>query len=247
MARVSRRWSNVSRRDRNLLAALAEQSHDITIHFVKEFASRIPHIGVNLPLQFGLDFRELGLNFGIGAAALHRLDDFALEIDAAFDDAKHLVAGPEHAGEEAKLLVEKLVDALLRPVPSIEHVDDGHVDLLAVAVAASNSLLHPLRVPRQIEIHENRTELKIDALGAGFRRDQDRLFVAAESIDNGRLHIGGFRARNRIGPLMLFEPRPIERLALGIAVGAVHQDDLSRIAVLREQDWRDNSACGRTR
>ena len=84
------------------------------------------------------------------------------------------------------------MNALLRLVAKVQHIDHGHVDLLAVTMAAADALLHPLRVPRQIEIHQQGTELQIDALGAGFRRDQDCLVIAAEGIDHSALHIGGF-------------------------------------------------------
>jgi hypothetical protein len=84
------------------------------------------------------------------------------------------------------------VNALLRLVAKVEHADHGHVDLLAVAMAAADTLLHSLRVPWQIEIHQQRTELQIDALGAGFRRNQDCLAIAAEGINHSALHIGRF-------------------------------------------------------
>jgi hypothetical protein len=83
------------------------------------------------------------------------------------------------------------VNALLRLVAKVEHVDHGHVDLLAVTMAAADALLHPLRVPRQIEIHQQRAKLQIDALGAGFCRNQNCLVIAAEGIDHSALHIGG--------------------------------------------------------
>ena len=89
-------------------------------------------------------------------------------------------------------MVEKVVNALLRLVAKVQHVDHGHVDLLAVAMAAADALLHPLRVPWQIEIHQQGTELEIDTLGAGFRRNQDCLVIAAEGVDHSGLHIGGF-------------------------------------------------------
>ncbi len=47
-----------------------------------------------------------------------------------------------------------------------QHVHDGDVDLLAVAVAAANPLLHALRIPGQVEIHDQRAELKVDAFSA---------------------------------------------------------------------------------
>ena len=55
------------------------------------------------------------------------------------------VARPKDTREEAKLLIEQLVDALLRPILEVEEIDHRHVDLLPVAVAAADALLDPLR------------------------------------------------------------------------------------------------------
>src|SRR5437660_3207041 len=77
---------------------------------------------------------EFLLNLGVGPASLHRLDYLALEVDAAFNNPENAVARAEHAGKQLKFLVEKVVNALLRFVAEVQHVDHGHVDLLAVTV-----------------------------------------------------------------------------------------------------------------
>ncbi len=68
-------------------------------------------------------------------------------------------------------------------VLSVQEVDDGHVDLLAVAMAPSNALFDSLRIPRQVVVDQQGTELKVDTLGARLCCDQDRA-VVTECIDN---------------------------------------------------------------
>ena len=45
--------------------------------------------------------------------------------------------------------------------------------LLAVAMATSDALLHPLRVPWQVVVNDHGAELKVDALRAGLRGNHD--------------------------------------------------------------------------
>ena len=60
-------------------------------------------------------------------------------------------------------------------------------------MAAANTLLHTLWVPRQVEIDKQRTELKVDAFRSGFGSDENALAIL-EGFDDGGLHVGGFRA-----------------------------------------------------
>ena len=160
---------------------------------------------------------EGSVDLGFGAGALHDLENAALDIHAALDHAQHFVARAEDAFEQVELLVEKLVDALLGVVLEVQEIDDGHVDLLAVAVAAPDALLHALRVPRQVEIDDQRAELKVDAFRAGLGGDQDALAVA-ERLDDGGLHVRRLRAGNGVGAFVPRKPVLINRLALRVVV-----------------------------
>ncbi len=122
-------------------------------------------------------------------------------------------------------MIEKLVDALLGAVLEVQEVDHSHVDLLAVAMAAADALLDALRVPRQIEIDDQRAELKVDAFRAGFRRNEDRL-AFAEGFDDGGLHVRRLRAGYGVATFVARQPVGIDRLALRIVVLAVMRHDL---------------------
>ena len=102
---------------------------------------------------------------GLPALLVDRRDAL-LEVDAGLDGPEHFVAGPEHAVEQLELLGEELEDALIGRVLLVQEVDDHHVVLLAVAMAAADALLDPLRVPGQIVVDDQRAELEVDALGA---------------------------------------------------------------------------------
>jgi len=79
--------------------------------------------------------------------------DTLLKIYARLNTAQNLVTGNEYAAEQLKLLVEQFVNALIRRVILVHEVDDDHVMLLAISVAAPDSLLAASRVPRQIVVH----------------------------------------------------------------------------------------------
>ena len=84
---------------------------------------------------------------------------FTPELDDEIGE--HFVARAEHPLEEPELLREQLVNALVGRVVSIEEVDDQHVVLLPVTVAAPNPLLDALRIPREVVVHDDRTVLKV--------------------------------------------------------------------------------------
>ena len=59
---------------------------------------------------------------------------------------------------------------------------------LTVAMAAADALLDTLRVPRQIIIDHQGTELQIDALRPGLGGNHDAALLA-EVIDQRRAHV----------------------------------------------------------
>ena len=84
-----------------------------------------------------------------------------------------LVRRVEHRAEELELLAQDLEREAPASVVLREEVDDGHVVLLAVAMAAADALLDALRVPRQVVVHDRVAELQVQALGAGLGGDED--------------------------------------------------------------------------
>src|SRR5690606_6072288 len=108
--------------------------------------------------------------------------DTLFKIDARLDRAEYIVGCAEEPVEQIELLVQKLVNALVRFVALVEKINDDHVMLLAVTVASPNALLDPLRVPRQVIVDYKRAELQVDAFRRRLRGDHDR-HVAPEMLD----------------------------------------------------------------
>ena len=110
------------------------------------------HLFADLVLQVGLKLVESSIHFVFIAGALNDLQNAPLNIDAPLDHPKHFVAGSEHSLKQHELLAREAGYPLLGAVLEIEKVDDGHVDLLSVAVTAPDALLNALRIPRQVKL-----------------------------------------------------------------------------------------------
>ena len=160
--------------------------------------------------------------------------------------AEHFVGGAEDAVEEAELLAQQLEHAAVGLVALVQEVDDDHVVLLAVAVAAADALLDALRVPGQVVVDDQRAELEVDAFGRRLGGEQDRGFVA-EVLDQRGAHVHRARAGGAAGVAVLLDPALVDRGRLRPAVGAVEEHDLSRVAVGLEEGLQILLACGATR
>jgi hypothetical protein len=86
------------------------------------------------------------------------------EIHAGLDGPQDFVASTEHTIEEAELLVEQLIDALIRRVCLVQEIDDDHVEFLPVPVTAPDPLFDALGVPWKIVVHDEVAELEISRI-----------------------------------------------------------------------------------
>lgn len=173
-----------------LFASILKLGDDGGVHFSEEPIAGVLECRIDLVLDRRFQSIELKFDLLWRAPLLDDLKNLLLEVDAAGKRAQDFVTGAEDAFEEVELLAQQLVNSLLGLVLQIEHVDHGDVDLLAVAMATSNPLLDPLRVPGQIEVHKQGAELEVDAFGTALGRDQDCFVVTFESLDDRRLHVG---------------------------------------------------------
>ncbi len=184
-----------------------------------------PFAGFNHLRQHPLQF--------IATAFVDVVDPF-LKIDSRFDRAEHFVRGAEHAVEQLELLVQQLEHSLVRLVAPIDEVDHHHVMLLAVPMTAADPLLDPLRVPRQVVIHDQRAELQVHPFGRRFGRDHDRRPLR-ELFDQRRAHVGAGRAADAILAAMTREPLVVRPLRVRIGIRAVEQHDPAAVPVLGQQ------------
>ena len=175
-----------------IVALDAHLLHDFLIKVVQELLPSVPLAGGDLGFQFPLQLVKLKLDLLRRAALLVDGGDALLEVHARFHRAEHFVAGAEDAVEQAELLIEQLVDALVGGVLLVEEVDHHHVELLTVAVAAADALLDALGVPGQVVVDHQIAELQVDALGGGLGGNQNG-GVVAEVFHQGGAHVGAGR------------------------------------------------------
>ena len=88
------------------------------------------------------------------AAGAVDVQNAPLDVHPGFDAAQHFVGCAKHAVEQFELDGQQLQHAGVGVVAFVEKVDDHHVVLLAVAVAAANALLHALGVPGQVVVDD---------------------------------------------------------------------------------------------
>src|SRR5262249_17689202 len=167
---------------------------------------------------------EGGINLFRRATPLVDLGDSFLEINTRLDCTEDLVARAEDALEELEFLRKQLEDTLIGLILQVEEIDHDHVVSLAIAVAASDSLLNPLWVPRQIVVDDKGTELKVDAFGTGFCGYHD-LSLVTEVIHESRAHVGSWRAGDAIRPFISLDPFLVNFFRAGIVVGAIEENE----------------------
>ena len=135
------------------------------VEIFQQCGSRFDHLVGNLRTQLLLQPIESLLYFLRRATLVIDLRDAFLEVHTVADAAQHLVAGTENSAEELELLIQQFIYTHIGSIAFVEEVDNYHVVLLPVAMAAANALLDALWVPGHIIVHHQRAELEVDALG----------------------------------------------------------------------------------
>lgn len=143
----------------------AQSRVNVLIKVLEQRAAGVFEPGADLLVELGPQRLKGGVDLVGRAALLADGEDALFEIDARLDGAQHLVAGAEHAVEELELFRKQFEHAAVGGVALVEKVDDHHVVLLAVAMAAADALFDALGVPGQVVIEHQRAELQVDAFG----------------------------------------------------------------------------------
>ncbi len=126
----------------------------VLVEVLEQRPSGVFQPGADLFVHLRLQGLEGGVDLLRGPALLVDREDALFEVHAGFDRAQHLVGGAEHAAEQVELLLQQLQNAAVGLVALIEEVDDHHVVLLAVAMAAADALFDALRVPGQVVVDD---------------------------------------------------------------------------------------------
>lgn len=211
----------------------AKARGNFLVEVLEQSTARLAQPGLDLLVELRLQAVERGLDLHGGAARSVDLGNTTLDVDPGLQGTEDLVASSEDTAEETQLLGEELEHTLVRGVAAVEEIHDDHVVLLSVAMAATDPLLDALRVPRQVVVHDERAELKVDAFRSGLGRDEDRGLLA-EVFDDGRLDCDRSRLAWCVGwtlggPVLVDLPR--ER----VRVRAIEECDLALEATTRQQ------------
>ena len=89
-------------------------------------------------------------------------------------------------------MAEKLIDPFINSIALVQEVDNHDIVPLAVPMDTSNALLYPLRIPGQVEVHQQRAELEIDALSRRLSGDH-HFSLVPKMIDDGMTYVNGTR------------------------------------------------------
>ena len=140
-----------------------------------------------------------------------------LEIHARPNGAQHLITRAEHAFEQLKLLGQQFIDAFVGFILSVQEIHHHYVMLLSVAMTAADALLDALRVPGQIVVDYEGTELQVNAFRSGFGGNHDAALFA-EVIHQSRAHVGSLGTGQPISALVLFQPGGVDLFGTLIGV-----------------------------
>ena len=155
--------------------ARPQLTHDLLIDVFQEPLASVENVVVYLGPEARPAIVEFGVDLCLVARFLNDFQNPSFDVDASLDNAQHLVARPKHASKEFELLVKQLEYTLLGAILEVQKINDGHVDLLAVPVTPADALFDALRIPGQVEIDDQRTELKVDSFRSRFCCDQEDL------------------------------------------------------------------------
>ena len=156
--------------------------------FVKVFEQHfagVVHPRLDAFVHFGLERFEGSINFRRCAALLINGENALFKIDAGFNTAQDVVGGAKDAAEQVEFLGEQFQHTAVGLVAFVEEVDHHDIMLLPVAVASADALLHPLRIPGQVVIDDQRTKLDIDTFCGGFGGNQDAGLIAEVFYQRG--------------------------------------------------------------
>jgi hypothetical protein len=167
-------------------------------------------------------------------AALIDVGDPPLEVDAGADRPEHLVRGAEDPLEERELLVEQFIDPAVGLVAAVQEVHDHDVVFLPVTVASPDPLLDPLRVPREVIVHNERAELQVDALSSSLGCDHQRPALA-EIVDERLSHVGRPRTGHPVGAAVAFDPFLVNCARPFVSVRPVEEHDAVAPGAVGEQ------------
>jgi hypothetical protein len=144
---------------------------------------------------------------------------------------QNLVRRVQDPTEEIQLLAQNLERQPVRLVVASNEIDYGNIALLAVPMAAPDTLFDALRIPWKIVIDDSVAKLQVQALGAGLGANE-HLRTRAKLVHQGKAHSNfttWSHVRWKPRGFFLFPPR--ERLLRTFVI--VHAAEKGDVVVLK--------------
>ena len=137
-----------------LALANLQQSHHILIKVFKQLLARILHRCLDTCIHLLLNLVEGSIDFFRSTALLIDVEHPLLEVNTRLDAAQHLITGTEDTIKEMEFLRKQLEHTHISCICLVDEVENHNIILLSITMASTNALFHPLRIPRQIIIHD---------------------------------------------------------------------------------------------
>ena len=161
-----------------LALANLQQSHHILIKVFKQLLAGILHRCLDTHIHFLLNLVEGSVDFLWGATLLIDVEHPLLEVNTRLDATQHFITRTEDTIKEMEFLRKQLEHTHISCICLVNEVENHHIILLSITMASTYALFHPLRIPRQIIIHNKRTKLKVDTFGCRLGSNHDFGFVS---------------------------------------------------------------------
>ena len=161
-----------------LALANLQQSHYILIKVFKQLLAGILHRCLDTHIHLLLNLVEGSIDFFRSTALLIDVEHPLLEVNTRLDATQHLITGTEDTIKEMEFLRKQLEHTHISSICLVDEVENHNIILLSITMASTYALFHPLRIPRQIIIHNKRTKLKVDTFGCRLGSNHDFGFVS---------------------------------------------------------------------
>ena len=210
-----------------LIQLEAEPIMHILIKMLDQQMPGFIQAGGNVRLQLALQGRKSPINLSGSPARLINRQNALLKIQATVHAAQDLIGRAKHTIKQLELVRQQFQHPLIGMVAGIDEVDHHHIMLLPVAMTTANPLLNALRVPGQIVVDDQRTELQIDPFRRRLGSDH-HISRFTEVINQRSTSINGAGTDHAVAPGMTRQPVLINRRGRRIGIHAVERHQAFR-------------------
>ena len=144
---------------------------------------------------------------------------------------QYIIRSTEYIVEQVKFIQKEIVYTHVRIIALVYKVNDNYIAFLTISMTTPDPLLNPLRVPREIIIHDKGAELKVQALGCCFGGDHDFCMIP-EMFNKGYTLISGLYTACFAVIGVFRVPGVINRIGFRLIIRAIKNDNFPGVAML---------------